>query len=209
MKISGIRISFIGVILFVFISNVYGQPSNPCLCNRSQCGDIVASFKLVSNSTVVCDGYVFEVQNNSTIVDVSYFVWDWGDNTRDTVYTTSNQTHTYNIPDDEVCDDTQTTYQICLLAVKNCTNGYSCHNNNSPVTVVHRPVARFNFTNSVCVDRNVNFNNTSCNVDMTLPDAYLWTFHDGTTATTRNASKTYTMPGIYPVRLKVKNGCRE
>lgn len=209
MKISGIKISFVGLIVFLLISNIYSQPSNPCLCNRSQCGDIIASFKLVSNSTVVCDGYVFEVQNNSTIADVSYFVWDWGDNTRDTVFTTSNQTHTYNIPDDEVCDDTQTTYQICLLAVKNCANGYSCHNNNSPVTVIHRPVARFTFTNSVCVNRNVNFNNTSCNVDMTLPDAYLWTFHDGTTATTRNVSKTYNVPGTYPVRLRVKNGCGE
>lgn len=209
MKISGIRISLIGFVFLTCYINIYSQPSNPCLCNRSKCGDIIASFKLVSNSTVVCDGYVFEVQNNSTIADVSYFVWDWGDGTRDTVTTTANQTHTYNIPDDEVCDDTQTTYQICLLAVKNCAGGYSCHNNNSPVTVIHRPVARFNFTNSVCVNRNVQFTNTSCNVNFNEPDACTWTFPDGSVSNERNPSKQFLTPGIFPVRLKVKNGCGE
>jgi hypothetical protein len=141
MKTFGIRIKFL-VIICLGISQILISQNNldPCLCNRKDCGDIIASFKLFSNSTVVCDGYEFEVQNNSTIPDVSYYIWSWGDGTRDSVTTTANQKHIYNIPLDKVCLDNQTTYQICLLAVKRCGTVYSCHNNNSPVTVIHRPV---------------------------------------------------------------------
>jgi large repetitive protein len=59
------------------------------------------------------------------------------------------------------------------------------------------------------VDKKVDFINQSCNVDETLQDAYLWTFHDGTTSTVKNASKTYTSPGSYTVKLRVKNECGE
>ncbi|MBK7633120.1 MAG: PKD domain-containing protein [Saprospiraceae bacterium] len=45
-------------------------------------------------------------------------------------------------------------------------------------------------------------------MDETMPGEYLWTFHDGKTDTTKNASKTYTIPGIYSVNLKVKNSCK-
>lgn len=210
MKTFGIRIKLLVFVCFNFSQIVICQTNiDPCLCNRKDCGDIVASFKLVSNSTVVCDGYEFEVQNNSTIPDISYYIWSWGDGTRDSVTTTANQKHIYNIPIDKVCLDNQTTYQICLLAVKRCGTIYSCHNNNSPVTVIHRPIAKFNYTNSVCIDKKVDFINQSCNVDETLSDAYLWTFHDGTISTAKNASKTYTSPGTYTVRLKVKNECGE
>lgn len=210
MKTFGTRIKLLVFVCFGFLQIVISQNNiDPCLCNRKDCGDIVASFKLVSNSTVVCDGYEFEVQNNSTIPDISYYIWSWGDGTRDSVTTTSNQKHIYNIPLDKVCLDNQTTYQICLLAVKRCGTVYSCHNNNSPVTVIHRPIAKFDYANSVCIDNKVDFINQSCNVDETLSDAYLWTFHDGMTSTSKNASKTYTTPGNYTVNLKVKNGCGE
>jgi PKD repeat protein len=210
MRTFGIKSSGL-LIIFVCLQNFANSQSNinPCLCNRKECGDIVASFKLVSNSTVVCDGYEFEVQNNSTIPDVSYYIWSWGDGTRDSVTTTANQKHIYNIPSDKVCTDNQTTYQICLLAVKRCGSGFSCHNNNSPVTVIHRPVAKFDYTQTVCRDKVVNFTNKSCNVDKQIAGAYLWTFHDGTTSTSENTSKTYTAPGTYNVKLKVKNGCSE
>ncbi len=207
MKTFGIRIRLVVIILLKFCLSLSSQ-TDPCLCNRTTCGDIVASFKLVSNKTIVCDGYEFEVQNNSTIPDISYYIWSWGDGTRDSVTTTSNQKHIYNIPYDKVCSDDQTTYQICLLAVKKCGSLFSCHNNNSPVTVIHRPLAKFDFSNSVCINKNVDFINKSCNVDETMPGEYLWTFHDGKTDTTKNASKTYTIPGIYSVNLKVKNSCK-
>src|SRR5690606_2097971 len=94
-----------------------------------------------------------------------------------------------------------------LLVVKNCGSTYSCHSNSSPVTVIHRPVARFNFMKTVCKNSNVNFTNNSCNVDESDPGANLWTFHDGTTSTDINPTKFYTVPGTFPVRLSVKNSC--
>ncbi len=209
MKTFGIRISVLIFACFSFSQILISQNNiDPCLCNRKDCGDIIASFKLVSNSTVVCDGYEFEVQNNSTIQDVSYYIWSWGDGTKDSVTTTANQKHIYNIPLDKVCLDNQTTYQICLLAVKRCGTIYSCHNNNSPVTVIHRPVAKFDYTNSVCVGSNVNFNGApSCNEDENNPNSYLWTFHNGTTKTGKNTSFNYSSPGFYTVKLKVFNTC--
>lgn len=208
MKTFGIRISvFIFLILVLFFNKLSSQ--NSCPCNQNECGDIIASFKLGSDLTVVCDGYEFLVLNNSTITDVSYFIWDWGDGTRDSVSSTAPLKHIYNISDTDVCKKKQSVYEICLLAVKTCNNSFSCHSNRSPVTVIHRPVAKFEYTNSVCVDKKVDFINKSCNVDETLTDAYLWTFHDGTTSTAKNPSKTYTTPGIFTVKLKVKNSCAE
>lgn len=210
MKIFGIKIRLILLISVGFIQIAFSQDYlDPCLCNRNTCGDIVASFKLVSNSTIVCDGYEFEVQNNSTIPDIKHYIWSWGDGTTDTVMTSANQKHIYNIPIDLLCSDDQTNYLICLLAVKECGTVHSCHNNNSPVTVKHRPLAKFDFSNSVCINKKVDFMNKSCNVDESISDAYLWTFHDGTISSSKNTSKTYTSPGTYTVKLKVKNECGE
>lgn len=211
MKTFGIKISVLIFACFSFSQISISQNNiDPCLCNRKDCGDIIASFKLVSNSTVVCDGYEFEVQNNSTIPDVSYYIWSWGDGTKDSVATTSNQKHIYNIPLGKVCLDNQTTYQICLLAVKRCGTIYSCHNNNSPVTVIHRPVARFTYKNSICKNEVVSFNGMpSCNEDENDQNSYLWTFHDGTKAKGISTTFKYASPGLYTVKLKVFNSCGE
>ncbi|MFZ1704212.1 MAG: PKD domain-containing protein [Saprospiraceae bacterium] len=206
MKTSGIKIS-LGLFFAIFIINSKSFAQIQCPCSEDDCGVVVSSFKLVSDSIVVCDGYEFEVQNNSTGTNIDYFIWDWGDGTRDSVNTTANQKHTYYISDQIVCDKRKSVFEICLLVAKNCGSNSSCHSNSSPVTVIHRPVAHFNFANSVCVDRNVNFTNQSCNANENLSDAYLWTFHDGTTSTSKNTTKTYTIPGIYLVKLKVKNDC--
>jgi len=208
MKISGIRNSIILVWSALLSLNLNGQ--NTCPCNENGCGDIIASFKLGSDLTVVCDGYEFQVINNSTIPDISYYIWDWGDGTRDSVTNTAPQKHKYEISNDQVCKKKQSVYEICLLAVKKCgTNGFSCHSNRSPVTVIHRPVAMFDYKNSVCKGTRVDFINSSCNVDESQNSAYIWTFHDGTTSTKKNPDKTYPTAGFYEVKLKVKNSCGE
>ena len=193
MRTFGIRISFLFILTAILTIRTSAQYSCPCV--QSECGGIIASFKLGGDSTVVCDGYEFLVINNSTITDVNYFIWDWGDGSKDSVTTTGNQTHIYNITDKEVCKKKQSVYEICLLAVKNCGVEYSCHSNRSPVTVIHRVVAEFEYINSVCINKKVDFVNKSCNVDEMLGDAYLWTFHDGTTSTLKNPSKIYTEIG--------------
>ncbi len=207
MKTFGIRISIFVLIFLNFLSKISSQ--NSCPCNQNECGDIISSFKLGSDLTVVCDGYEFLVLNNSTSIDVSYYIWDWGDGTRDSVTNTAPLKHIYNISEDDVCKKKQSVYEICLLVVKNCGVNFSCHSNRSPVTVIHRPKAKFNYSNSVCIDKKVDFNNISCNIDESLPNAYLWTFHDGTTSNSKNTSKTYSSPGTYTVKLKVKNSCGE
>jgi PKD repeat protein len=207
MKTSGIKISLVGFIAF-FSFNLRLFCQLQCPCNEDECGVVVSSFKIISDSTIFCDGRPIEVQNNSTVTNVSYFIWDWGDGTRDSVTTMANQMHTYNISEQIVCGSKKSLFEICLLVVKNCGSTYSCHSNNSPVTVTHRPVARFNFINTVCINTNVNFINNSCNVNSNDPNAYLWTFHDGTTSTSINPPpKLFSTPGIFPVLLRVKNNC--
>lgn len=210
MKIFGtnsIVITFLLLILFINIG--ISQEQIQCPCVQSECGDIIASFKLASESTVVCDGYEFEVINNSQINNVSYYIWDWGDESRDSVLTNENRKHTYKIKDEEVCGRSRTTYQICLLAVKKC-NGetYSCHSNSSPVTVIHRPQAKIlldkAYENSFCEDVEASFLDNSCNTE-----DYSWNFGDNTSSTDKNPKHQYTNSGNYQVRLTVRNQCGE
>ncbi len=178
-----------------------------CPCLEDACGDIIASFKLDGDQTVVCDGSEFAVINNSVIPDVSYYIWDWGDGTLDSVTTAAKQKHTYNIPADKVCQKEKTTYTICLLAVKKCGNVYSCHSNQSPIAIIHRPIAKFEYQNTVCKGKSITFTDKSCNVKSSLPDAYTWNFHDGTTSSQKNPSRIYNTPGTYNITLTVKNDC--
>ena len=204
MRISGLRISLF--ILFYFVSHII-QGQSECPCLEDACGDIIASFKLDGDQTVVCDGSEFSVINNSVIPDVSYYIWDWGDGTRDSVTTTAKQKHTYNIPIDKVCQKEKTTFTICLLAVKKCGTTYSCHSNQSPIAIVHRPIAKFEYQNTVCKGKPVAFTDKSCNVKSSLADAYTWIFHDGTTSSQKNPSRIYSAPGTYNITLTVKNDC--
>jgi PKD repeat protein len=75
----------------------------------------------------------------------------------------------------------------------------------SLVTPPPGPVADFTIS-----PNNIEFTAPSVTVTFTDtssggPGGWLWTFHDGTQVTTRNATFTYTQPGTYDVTLQVVN----
>lgn len=173
-----------------------------CDCLEDECGDIISSYTIAGDQTVVCDGFEFTVLNTSPAVDYDYFVWDWGDGTLDTTFTTESISHTYNIPDSLVCEDDKTNFFICLTVYRECGTGISCHNTRQPVGVVHRPLAQFDAENALCQDDELGVQNASCNAD-----TYSWDFGNGFTSTEENPNYIYPDTGPYTISLSVANEC--
>lgn len=210
MKTFGIRINIIVIhFLFLTIPNLVAQCPPP-ICNKAECGQVEIALAADANN-VFCQGKTVKLQidpSKTSSMDSFIVYWCDGDITR-TSGSTLEFPHTYNIPEDEICKQSSTDYFVYIIGKKECGNGMSCRTLAVSLTLKHEPRAKFDYKNSVCINNKVDFINQSCNVDETLSDAYLWTFHDGTTSTAKNASKTYTSPGTYTVRLKVKNECGE
>ena len=104
-----------------------------------------------------------------------------------------------------VCDDDKTTYEICLVIVRECENGeYSCHSTTQPVGVIHRPKANFDIDNQVCIGEENLFSNLSCNAS-----EFEWDFGGSGTSTAENASHTFNQTGLFSVCLTAKNECTE
>ena len=64
-------------------------------CISDECGDIFADWALLSEQVTICEGATFEVINQTTFPDIDFYVWDWGNGERDTVYEVSNYFYTY------------------------------------------------------------------------------------------------------------------
>lgn len=112
-----------------------------------------------------------------------------------------------------------TLYQsVCASCSQNdefpvTTGAYSQHNNsNNCNNAIFRfnltddfPVAEFNYSrDSICTPTTAHFHNTG------RGDSFLWDFGDGQTSTDINPSHTYTIGGLYTIRLiaYMPNGCR-
>ena len=173
-----------------------------CPCLEDDCGDILSSYTIIGDEAVVCDGFEFTVSNTSPTNDFDFFIWNWDDGTADTSYTKDPVTHTYFIPDSLVCSDDKTNFTICLVVVRQCSGGYSCHSTQQPVSVIHRPEAFFEAEPQICIDNGLGIQNLSCN-----GDTFFWDFGDGNTSTQENPNHTYAEPGFYTVTLEVYNEC--
>ncbi len=96
-------------------------------------------------------------------------------------------------------------YNIALsvLTDKGCTNQTS-----GTLTVNPRPVANFNLPNVCLPAGTANFSSTST-ISSGSISTYLWNFGNGQTATTQNATTTYSNTGPFNVTLTVtsNNGC--
>jgi PKD repeat protein len=122
--------------------------------------------------------------------------WSFGDGA---TASTINATHTYL---------TAGTYTVKLVTTSN--NG--CRDSIiRSVTVNPNPIASFNINNTTqCLTGNsFVFTNTSTISAGTL--THQWSFGDGATATTTNATHTYLTAGTYTVKLVTtsNNGCRD
>ncbi len=190
------RISWWLILLVSGMANtVWGQ------CISDDCGDIVAKFILSGNQTVVCEGTPFTVENLTSENNIDYYIFDWGDGTRDTVQTTDNQSHTYKESDEEACLTGSTYYEITLEIYRSCGTEQSCHFQRTGVLVKYRPRVEFVPT-AVCQGEETGFNVEICNAD-----SVHWDFGDGTTSSEASPRHTYDQPGAYWAVVEVFNDC--
>ncbi len=211
MKTFGIRISLFIIFLSSFL-RLTSQNCNPIVksCADTSCGKLKLTLKTDGNN-VFCQGtkVTLEIDRSQTSTLDSIFIY-WCDGTVD--YYGGNTfifEHTFNVPEDKVCEDKTTDFDVKIIGKKYCSNKFSCATITYTVKLNNEPRAKFDYTAVVCKGKQVNFFDMSCNVDNNQTDAYLWTFHDGTTSTLKNPSKIYNAPGTYKVTLKVKNSCGE
>lgn len=208
MRIFGIG-SCIILFIYLFSFSAYSQDCtpNPQICNQDKCGGVEIKFATDDNN-VFCQGsgVLLSIDPaNTTILDSFFVYWcdgvvgKYGGNE----YTF---THNYIVPEDKVCTTPSSDYFVRIIGVKSCSNGISCRTVGVSVTLNHEPRARFGVS-EVCAGSTYTFINNSCNVDESDPEAYLWTFHDGTTSTVKSPQKLYSIPGKYSVKLRVKNQC--
>lgn len=142
-------------------------------------------------------GNLYNFTNTSSISSgtISY-LWSFGDGN---TATTSNATYSYT---------TAGTYTVKLVV----TSSLGCKDSTTrSVTVFPKPTVDFTVNNlSQCVNGN-SFVFTNNSTISTGTINYIWRFGDGNSATTTNASYTYTLPGTYVVKLIAtsNNGCSD
>jgi len=138
-----------------------------CVCVSEKCGGIEATYNLKMGKTYFCAGDEVKLTNLSSS-DIDYGIVYWGDNTVDTLMNTLSISHVYeNNPN-------KNTYNICLKVIKKCDDGISCHSKSSPIIVVSRPSAEFDFVTDACVGEVITFVNNSQSAS-----SFSWNFGDG------------------------------
>ncbi|NOT49750.1 MAG: PKD domain-containing protein [Chitinophagaceae bacterium] len=121
--------------------------------------------------------------NNSTGPPVLSYLWDFGDGSP--LSTAVSPTHTY-------------TGNGTFIAILVTTSTAGCEDTaRSTPIVVGGYSTTFSAPASACVNETISFNNTST----PAPVSSAWNFGDGGTATTINATHSYTVPGNYIARL--------
>ncbi|MFK7946127.1 MAG: PKD domain-containing protein, partial [Saprospiraceae bacterium] len=88
----------------------------------------------------VCEGdTVFTLNNTDTISNrVVYYIWEWGDGSRDTIFYKDSAAHVFDLGDNLSCTDVPQggmPYDVTLYAVNECFE----HTNSSPITVSQTP----------------------------------------------------------------------
>lgn len=124
--------------------------------------------------------------------------WYFGDGTYGNDF---NATHTYT---------SSGTYTVCLIVKKISPSGaVICQDDiciaihvTVPTPVLCNLVANFQWSPDPNQINKINFTNLS--YPLSLTDSIRWTFGDGTSTSTVNASHVYTSPGTYHVCLRVK-----
>ena len=129
---------------------------------------------------------------DKTSGDPDHWVWFFGDGGS---AVTQDPSHLYN--------DTGF-FSITLIAIN---NGCADTITNKNQVHIHPPVARFSYTKTCSVPRQVIFKDNSIGADY-----WLWNFGDGSTSTEQNPTHNFINAGSYEVSLTVTNqasGCSE
>jgi PKD repeat protein len=133
----------------------------------------------------------FSVQFTNSSTGGGNYLWDFGDGT---ISTDSVPSHVYTTPGN---------YYVSLI---NSTTG-GCHDTtiaSVPISVGNVPSPSFTVLNNTgCPPLNVQFNNTSTNVDSTT--VYEWNLGNGIVSSMQEPFNTYFQPGIYNITLTATN----
>jgi PKD repeat protein len=110
------------------------------------------------------------------------YLWNFGDGTTSTL---QNPSKTYT------GDGTSYTVSLTVFTYgPGFPNPVKVYNTKTETITLAQPTMVPNYTYTV-FNSTVTFTNTSTNVGLEEPDAYLWDFGDGTTSTLKNPTKTY------------------
>lgn len=161
-------------------------------------GDACSADTTCSSITVTCAspipafassiaGSTANFINSSTAGSGAQYFWDFGDGSTSTLMTPS---HTY------AADGS---YTVCLIVSDICGVDSTCQT--VVITTCVNPTAGYTSTGT---SPTFNFTNTSATTGATT---YAWDFGDGNTASTPNASNTYTTNGTFAVVLTVTDSC--
>ena len=160
-------------------------------------------------------GYWFKLQNYSENSPGTIYVWNFGDGSPTTTWTTpidiDSIFHEFTTSS---CKLPSRQFIVSVKAINSCDSTTATVNN---IKIFKKPIANFNTNpNPSCVGQSVKFTNTST-LAINIPNCnnitnYSWDFGDTTsgaqnTSTLDSPSHTYNTPGTYPVSLIAAGAC--
>jgi gliding motility-associated-like protein len=170
-----------------------------------------ASLRLNNND--ICGDQPIMVTNNSEENGNSvFYVWDWGDGTRDTVQDRSTPVHRYRDRADLCSQSNDGQAYILLLKIINRNPACQGHQAQTEIYAYARPRADFEAPAEICIDNPVAFfTNKTC--PRTTPNTtYTWDFGDpmsgaANRSTDKDPNHRYSALGTYTVTLTVNSVC--
>ncbi|MBK8952383.1 MAG: PKD domain-containing protein [Chitinophagaceae bacterium] len=135
-----------------------------------------------TQATVCSAPATINFTDNSTGPPTLTYLWDFGDGNTSTL---QNPTHTYTA---------NGTFAAKLVTLSSA----GCQDTalSQPI-IIGGIVTNFNAPAEACINEPVAFTNTS----IPIPVSTIWSFGDGGTANTLNASHTYNTTGVYTIRM--------
>ncbi|MEL6866178.1 MAG: PKD domain-containing protein, partial [Bacteroidota bacterium] len=178
-------------------------------CNDIECGTLEPNWEMADGGdAVVCEGIPFflTAESSSPASDIDSYRWIVYDMTFNTLLDTTFNDLTpleylFELQDTDDCEDAnhRIDFQVNLVVTSfDCANGESCRNSLKPLTVILNPIANLDFQQEVCIEEEIDFENTSC-----YDESFVLTFEDGTTYTTEPISHMFSDTGEQIVTLDV------
>ena len=166
-----------------------------CLTVTTACGSNTVCNPVLVTCPAPTPGYSFvdmspviNFTNTSTAGGTATYLWDFGDGNTSTLL---DPMHTYA---------TDGNYTVCLTVTDACGSDSTCQF--VDVSSCVNPIASFTTAGT---EPTFDFTNTSTTTGSTV--TYAWDFGDGNTASTMDASNTYTSNATYIVTLTVTDSC--
>jgi len=188
-------------ILFLGLLCEYSLLSQSCslACVDAECGNLNVAFT-PQGGVEFCEGSPITFTNVSD-AGFNYFIVDWSDGTKDTVYNFGPISHYYSIADSNLCNG-DLLYEACFRGLKTCPAGISCSSGSYDFSLKVRPKAVLNMNSQYNISSPISCLQNSCNAE-----TFLWNFGDGNTSSEPYPTHTYSLTGTYTISLIVNNDC--